>query len=230
MRLSLALRAGFGVLALAALLAVPGCGSRVIDLREPPDPDPVPEATSASNAVRRLQWAWNHRDPAPYRDLFTADFRFQSASFDSAGSLILYRDQEQAFAGRLFRMGGAGHPAATSISCWLTLPLIETPSSLQGHHPTWHREISVNFTAGVRVPGGDYRMIDRPRFLLVRGDSARVPQELIDQGHRPDSTRWWIERWESEFDQPDSMRGIWSVSELKAQYLGIATLASARRN
>jgi hypothetical protein len=30
----------------------------------------------------------------------------------------------------------------------------------------------------------------------VRGDSARIPQVLRDRGYGPDSTRWWIDRWE----------------------------------
>jgi|SRR5436309_6115059 len=33
-------------------------------------------------------------------------------------------------------------------------------------------------------------------FFAVRGDSAVLPQELIDRGFRPDSSRWYIERVE----------------------------------
>ena len=35
-------------------------------------------------------------------------------------------------------------------------------------------------------------------FFLTRGDSAAIPQQLIDRGLKPDSTRWWLDRMEDE--------------------------------
>jgi len=35
-------------------------------------------------------------------------------------------------------------------------------------------------------------------FYLARGDVAAIPQELLDQGFHPDSTRWYIEKWEDD--------------------------------
>jgi hypothetical protein len=36
------------------------------------------------------------------------------------------------------------------------------------------------------------------RFFVVRGDSALIPQDMLDRGFRPDKDRWYIERWEDE--------------------------------
>ena len=41
--------------------------------------------------------------------------------------------------------------------------------------------------------GVKYRIMGNARFFVVRGDSAMIPQEL---SFKPDSTRWYIERWE----------------------------------
>jgi hypothetical protein len=94
-------------------------------------------------------------------------------------------------------------------------------------------------------------------FYVVRGDSAAIPPELYSRGFRPDSLRWWIERWEDETLAPEglvaigdglSMRpvGTWTVrhtgpgpaatsstitpmtmAELKRYFAGLPALHSA---
>ncbi len=35
-------------------------------------------------------------------------------------------------------------------------------------------------------------------FTFVRGDSAAIPEELVQRGFTQDPNRWYIERWEDE--------------------------------
>ena len=193
------IRAAFACLALGALLA--GCGSKVIDLRDPPDPDPVPAPTSSVNAVRRLQWAWNHRDPVPLDDLFTADYVFVASVRDTAGAdtiVGIYRDSELLFSQRLFVTGTPTLPASSAVTLELFSNLVPAADPRPGKTYPWHVQIPSNMHIGVRVPGGDYRVMGPTIFYLVRGDSAKIPQRLIDRGYLPDSTRWWIERWDDQ--------------------------------
>jgi hypothetical protein len=65
-----------------------------------------------------------------------------------------------------------------------------------GKDPRWHRRIETPFVAVVQTPDRQYRVLGIETFYFVRGDSACIPQELRDKGYGPDSTRWWIARWE----------------------------------
>jgi hypothetical protein len=219
---------GAGFVALALLLS--GCGSRVIDLREPPDPDPVPEPSSPQAAVLRVQWAWNHRDPEPLRDLLTSDYRYFETRADTGDAFELFRQSELMFSNHLFETGTATRPPATAVTFVFANPVADEPSSVPGHDPGWHREVVATLHLGVRVPDGDYRVIGPVRFGLVRGDSARIPQELLDRGYLPDANRWWIERW---VDEVQPVSGVatpsepFTLSALKAIYLDLPPPAEA---
>jgi len=65
------------------------------------------------------------------------------------------------------------------------------------------------------------------RFHLVRGDSALLPQELLDRGARRDSTRWYVERWDDETVGPAATLPARNLTwgRLKLLYLGAATSA-----
>lgn len=232
MRSRSVLEAGLGVLAALAIAGVSGCGSRVIDLREPPEPDPLPAAASPEAALLRLQWAWNHRDREPLRDLYTSDFRYAAAAPDTGGTFELFRQSELAFATSLFVTGTATRPPARTIAFELTRPLVAGPSPVPGQDPRWHREISTVVHVGVRVPDGDYRVTGLARFGLVRGDSARIPQELLDRGVLPDSSQWWIERWEEDGSGGSAARAMpsamFTLSTLKAIYLDLPPPAQPR--
>src|SRR6185436_18755264 len=161
----LAQRAALACLAAAMFLAIAGCGSRVIDLRDPPDPDPLPAASSPDNALLRLQWAWNHRDPAPLDDLFTADYVFQSVATDTTTpeAPSLFRDSELEFSKRLFRTGSPTLPAATAITMELGSPTLGPDG--RGKPAPWHLQIATDLHVGVRVPGGDYRVMGGATFF-----------------------------------------------------------------
>jgi len=45
-------------------------------------------------------------------------------------------------------------------------------------------------------------------FFMVRGDSALIPADLAARGFRPDSTRWYIERWEDDTFQEVGARAM----------------------
>jgi len=208
---------------LLAMLA--GCGNRVIDLRQP-RPEEPPAASSPAEAVRRLEWSWRHRATAPYQDLFSADYRFVPAAADSGTPADWSRPDELAFAQNLFVDGTGSAPPAYSIALDLDPSLTDVPSPFPGEDGRWHRRIVTTFNAGIRVPSGDYRIVGRAAFTVVRGDSAKIPQALVDIGYLPDSTRWWVERWE---DQPQGLASSratasrsWTIALLKTLYLGEA--------
>jgi hypothetical protein len=56
-------------------------------------------------------------------------------------------------------------------------------------------EVSANLTFDGDGPQV-YMLTGRFTFFCVRGDSVAIPPELASAGVGPDSTRWWIERWE----------------------------------
>lgn len=210
-------------LAAVLLLALAGCGERIIDLRDPPDPDPIPAPSSPDLTLARLQWAWNHRDPAPLDDLFSADFVFQSAVGDSgAAPPLLFRESELEFSRRLFQTGTATQPPANAVTLELVRPLLVFPDPRPGRMFPWNIEVRTTAHLGVRVPHGDYRISSGARFQLVRGDSAVIPQRLLDRGYRPDSTRWWIQGWIEEVRSPRALPGEQAtLFRLKALYLDL---------
>ena len=181
-----------------ALLA--SCGSKVIDLREPQPADPTPFPSTPVLAVQRLAWSWNHRDPEPCEDLYSADFRFESGAADSIPpSAGWFRESELESIENLFVRGYATLPPADHITFLTDGALLDQPSTVPGHDPKWHRVITTEIALGVRTMDGNFAAMGSTRFEVVRGDSARIPQMLRDRGYETDSTRWWIERW---FDTP----------------------------
>jgi hypothetical protein len=189
---------------LAVLLAIltaglAGCGK---DSTAPAVVVPGPPApVSPASVLLALKWAAERKDFDVMSTLYSDDFVFVFAPEDSAGSA--YRDtpwtreDEMAFWQHLFT-GGSTEPAADQITLDFTNPLHEFPSSILGHHPTWHREIRAE--ANLRIQRGDGTIEVRgpSLFFFVRGDSAMIPQDLIDGGFGPDSTRWWIQGWVDE--------------------------------
>lgn len=196
-----------GRLALVALLAAAGLGlggcfnpfsPRVADFKGQSEPAPPPN--SPQGAVRLLAWCWNNRAIEEYREIFTDDYIFQFATGDSAGSLFrqpfLTRTDELTTAENLFVRGTATEPPANSISLTLDQNLLDLASTFGGN-PKWHRSIRTQVELKVRTDDQELRVTGQVEFIVVRGDSAKIPVELQNR-FRPDSTRWWIERWNDE--------------------------------
>ncbi len=163
---------------------------------------PAPVPNSAANVVRLFEWCWNNRGIQEYEEIFTDDFRFQFALGDSAGNA--YRDvpwtreDELRSATGLF-VGTPDHPAATEIDLSLDKTLYALPDDRPGKNPIWHKSIRSSVTLTVTLEGqGLNEVRGYAKFYLVRGDSAVIPPELVAKGFKPDSLRWWIDRWEDE--------------------------------
>jgi hypothetical protein len=189
-------RAGLGLL---LLLGLGGCFNP-FDPRIAPTtgvyvPPPTPD--SPQGVVRLFAWCYNNRDATTYQQLFTSDYVFVFAAGDSAGNQYrddpLDREEEVNIARNLFEGGGTASPAA-SITLVLDATLYPLDDSRVGKNPKWHKEVptSVNLTIETEE-GVQYNVTGNATFFVVRGDSAKIPSDL---SLKPDSTRWYIERWE----------------------------------
>jgi hypothetical protein len=197
--------ASFAALALALAMAAAGCtGDKSATAPAGPG-EPAPNPNTPANVVRLLEWCWNHRDTQKYGELFTEDYRFVFAMPDSAGNA--YRDvpfgrlDELAAASALFD-GSDAHLAAIEIVLDFDQTLVALPDDRPGRNPTWHRTVRtrVDLKATIDRGGGPevWEVHGYAKFYTVRGDSAQIPPDLAARGFGPDSTRWWIDRWEDE--------------------------------
>ena len=196
-------RSGCGVLLLAAtVVAMAGCFNPFnpdeltsgIRSTQPPTPD------TPSNTLRLLEWCYNNRAIAEYRELFTDDFRFQFGARDPFGNA--YRDNpwtredELASATKLFQ-GSSDKQAAISITLTLDKNITVQADQRPGKNPRWHKTILTSQVLTILEADQIRRDVTGSSlFFLVRGDSAVIPQELQDRGFGPDTTRWYIDRWE----------------------------------
>jgi hypothetical protein len=184
---------------LVAALAT-GCGDG--GSRVPTQPEVLPTASSPPAAARLLEWGWNQRRLDVYSGMVSADFVFQFGALDPYGSAYRTvpwtRDDELISLDHLFH-GGGGKQAAGDIRLALDRNLTVVVDPRPGKDPRWHKAIrsylflSVIDASQVRTDVTGFGL-----FFLVRGDSAAVPQEMLDAGYAPDSTRWFLERWEDE--------------------------------
>ena len=200
----------FIALLLLALLAaaIAGCFNpfdpRISVERVVSSPAPTPSSPAA--AVKLFAWCWKNRDPARYTEVFTDDYRFIFGSGDSAGNP--YRDRpwvredEMNMALHMFT-GGADVPPASDVFISIDPVLNAVVDPRPGHSFKCHRTITTTVDLKVTVTDASGTpsvtpIGGRALFYLVRGDSALIPSELIAKGFKPDSTRWWIERWEDQ--------------------------------
>ena len=194
---------------LLALLA--GCAGKVADpnsaaiagtgsIAPTPPTRLVPDSPKA--LMDAFAHAWNNRDPGQYPELFTDDYQFAFASFDSAGSAFanrsLTREDEIAIAQHLFVTGTASEPPAQRIVLTFDRTFIPEPDSRPGKAYPWHVEVKRNVVLSVDTGDRAFRITGGARFFLVRGDSAAIPPDLAARGFHADPNRWWIERWEDE--------------------------------
>lgn len=162
----------------------------------------APTPNSPQNAVKLFEWCWVNRGVDEYRELFTDDYVFISAGTDSAGNqsreIQARRDDEVQTAENMF-IGSAERAPAEQITLVFDQNLVPFPDSRVGKNPKWHKQIRTSVNLKVRIDSGNtVEVTGNALFFLTRGDSAAIPQELINRGFRPDSLRWWIDRWEDE--------------------------------
>jgi len=198
------------LLAASAALALAGCFN-------PFNPDILtqrvtsvaPSPTTPQNAVRLFEWCWKNRGVEEYRELFTADYEFLSAGLDSAGNqtreIQARRDDEVQTAENMF-IGSAERAPAAKITLDFDRNLIPFPDTRAGKTAKWHQTVRTSVNLKVDIDEGNaLEVTGFALFYVVRGDSAAIPPELFSRGFRPDSLRWWIERWEDETINPDGL-------------------------
>src|SRR5512143_2512281 len=162
----------------------------------------APSPNTPQNAVKLFEWCWVNRGVEEYKELFTADYVFQSAGVDSAGNptrdVLTRRDDEVQTAENMF-IGSAERPPAAKITLNFDRNLIPFPDTRPGMNPTWHKTIRTSVDLKVDIgDGSTLEVTGYALFFLTRGDSAAIPSDLKLKGFKPDSLRWWIDRWEPE--------------------------------
>lgn len=188
--------------ALALLLAVAGCYNpfdpRLASRSGNSKPAPLPD--TPAGVIYLFQWCWQNRAYDAYQEIFTDNYRFEFATGDSAGdfyrSTPWTRSDELATAQHLFVTGTPSNPPATSITLDFTQDLSVDVDARPGKtDTTYHRFVTAQVLLRVNLSDGTQEVRGPVYFNVVRGDSAIIPPELIQRGFRPDSTRWYIERW-----------------------------------
>src|SRR5712692_4455307 len=160
----------------------------------------APTPTTPQNAVKLFEWCWKHRGVEEYKELFTADYLFASATLDSAGNqqrdVVTRRDDEVQTAQNMFIGSGDRQPAA-KITLSFDQNLVPFDDPRAGKIAKWHKTIRTSVDLTVLIEEGNLLEVNgHALFFLTRGDSAAIPAELVSRGFKPDSLRWWIDRWE----------------------------------
>jgi len=130
--------------------------------------------------------------------LFTDNFLFVFSYADSAGGIYSgtpwTREDELTASRNCFQ-------ATRRITLALDQAPVVLDDDRPGKDPRWHKTIrtQVSMQADVMTPAPlRFDIQGHAKFYFVRGDSAVIPPELAAQGYLPDSTIWWIDRWEDE--------------------------------
>ena len=164
-------------------------------------PAPSPPATPLAVATY-LRDCWRERSISGYELLPTEDFRFEFASGDSAGTYYSgtpwTRGDELATAEHLFVSGTASQPPVSSIAIDFTSPPTDSADPRPGMNPRWHRLVTMAASIRFYFADGGFEITGPSQFFVVRGDSAEIPADMIAAGVKPDTTRWWLERWTDE--------------------------------
>ena len=196
-----------------AVLPLAGCSSGGGDKPTEPEVPTPPVANSPTNAVRLLEWCWDHRDAAKYREVFTNDYQYDFAPSDSQNvSTTLDRDEELQIATSLFA-------AAQSVVMELDPTLSVQNDSRPGKNARYHKEIVSSVRLSVNQSGAnDYSTAGSARFFLTRGDSAQIPAELLGHGFTADSTHWYVDRWSDASAACDPGKVCVTVGRIKLAF------------
>ena len=196
-------RTARGLAAVGLLVTLAGCFNPFRpDILNQRVTSSAPTPNSPQNAVKLFEWCWVNRGVDEYRELFTDDYVFISAGTDSAGNpsreIQARRDDEVQTAENMF-IGSADKAPAEQITLLFDQSLVPFPDSRPGKNSKWHKQIRTSVNLKVRIDSGNtVEVTGAALFFLTRGDSAAIPKELISRGFKPDSLRWWIDRWEDE--------------------------------
>ena len=170
----------------------------------------APTPNTPRGVLDLFGWCWNNRAYDEYTEIFTDDFEFQFAITDSAGNAFrdrgLFRQDELDTARHLFIEGTTNEPPASKIDLKFDKTFIPERDSRPGKTFPWHQEVKRNLVLSIDTGEQNYRITGAARFFVVRGDSAKIPDDLVQRGFKPDINRWYIERWEDEtLDTPGAL-------------------------
>lgn len=196
------------------LLLAPGCARNEIPPPTQPGPlDGMPAASSPEGAVNAFRWCNENLSTEGYRLLFTADFRFAFATLDTNGNVFRgdawVREHELGYFGHLVNGGAADQPAASLLTLVLDRSFrVQNDTRTGKYDPERRKTITTQVNLTIQtVDGVAVNVNGKATFFLVRGDSARVPEDL---GLGADPNRWYIERWEDQTFAPTG--SIWARS------------------
>lgn len=197
-------RSTTGAILVLALLTAAGCYNPFFPKLAPNVG--VSEVAPTPNSVRGLMdlfaWCYNNRAYDEYTEIFTDDFQFQFSAADTTGQVFgdrgLFRQDELDTARHLFIEGTANEPPAQKIVLTFDRTFLPEPDSRPGKTYPVHQEIKRNVVLSIDTGEQAFRITGAARFFVVRGDSAKIPPDLLQRGFRPDRNRWYIERWEDE--------------------------------
>jgi hypothetical protein len=180
-------------LGMGTALAV-GCSTEIV---APPPVDEPPAASSPAGAVQRFAWGFNHKDVEVVSGLLSDDFQFISAGTDSAGNPLRTPPYDRSW---FLEALAALADSSSTVSFAVDQNLVPFPDSRPGKVSKFHKQVRTWVDGKVRFtdPSRMVEITGSLLFFLTRGDSAAIPQQLIDRGLKPDSTRWWLDRMEDE--------------------------------
>lgn len=205
-------------------LGAAGCDSghvkQVTEAIHPPQaidnplPPALPVVDSPAHLLRAVEWTYNIRSVWTYEQLFTDDFLWNCSPTDPAGNgsrgTPWTRSDELLFAKHFFYGGGPDQRAVVTMVLRLAPNLEVVPDpAFAAWDPLGRWHSSVRTPVELRATLADQSSIEivgYATFSVVRGDSAAIPDELLQRGARPDSTRWYLRRWDEESVPPAMAR------------------------
>jgi len=208
------------LLVVLPLLILAGCGGGDKSTKPvvPPSdglPDGTPQADSPAHLMQRLEATWESEVEAQYELLLTNDFRYTFSAAADPELANLYpnwgRTDEVTAITHLFTgfVNTSGTPISAASLIDMTLNGVQQGTDLDHADSTayYQRIIVTSLDAVIEVPvaGSDpifYHISSRHEYFLVRGDAAVLPS-----GTSPDSTRWYLRRWDDLSPPPPTSKG-----------------------
>ena len=190
--------------AAACVVLISGCstidpGDPMIDARDlmgVPVSESTPGFASPPEVLRRVEWAFNHQSLPEYADVLAADFQFVFSALDTNGNAYQTepwtREDELVSTAKLFA-------ESAQIDLMFDRTVAVFADVRPGKSPEVHKVINSTVNLQITFDDGSRTEIrGRAKFYFVRGDSAIIPDELIERGVGPDANRWFIDRWEDD--------------------------------